>query len=103
MSLTIGAVIAACSLSLGAIAYAVKISMFAGRLETRVNHLESASGDNRDVRDLVIKMGAQMDHMSLTIAKLSEELVWMTKSAPMYGPPPPPAPPPQRRRRANEP
>lgn len=95
MSFTVGAVIAACSLSLGAIAYAVKISMFAGRLETRVVHLESAAGDNREVRDLVIKMGAQMDHMSAAIQKLSEELVWMTKSAPMYGPP---APPPQRTR-----
>lgn len=91
MSIAFGAVVAACTLALTAIAYAVRISMHAGRLETRVNHLESAAGDNRDVRDLVIKMGAQMDHMSATITKLSEELVWMTKSAPLYGPPSPAA------------
>lgn len=100
MSLTVGAVIAACSLSLAAIAYAVKISMFAGRLETRVIHLESAAKANSEVRDLVIKMGAQMDHMSDEIKKLSDSLVWLTKSAPMYHDPAPiPTPPRQRARK----
>lgn len=89
MSFTIGAVIAACSLAIGSLAYAVKISMFAGRLETRVIHLEGAASDNKEVRDLVIKMAERQEHMNTTLEKLSQELVWMTKSAPMYGPPAP--------------
>ena len=73
--------------------HAMKISHNYGSMNQRVKTLEDTAGDHREVRDGMIRMDGRLQAMESTLTELKDGLVWMTKSAPMYGPPAPPSRP----------
>ena len=52
--------------------------------------------------DLRKSVESEMKAMAASIAELKDNLVWLTKSAPMYGPPAPPSQPVTRAPRARK-
>lgn len=87
----IPAIIAVIAMCVGWAVHAVKISHGHGELKQRVKALEDNSHDFRDVRDSVIRMESEITSLKGLMSELRDGLVWMTKSAPMYGPPAPPS------------
>lgn len=85
-----GWIIAGVALIVGWAVHAMKISHNYGALNQRVTSLEESAGDHREVRDGMIRMEGRLQAMEDTLRELKDGLVWMTKSAPMYGPPSPP-------------
>lgn len=77
--------------------HAMKISHAWGGLDQRMKAIEASVSGHQEVRDSVIRMEAELKSMTATLAELKDSLVWLTKSAPMYGPPAPPAHAPRAR------
>lgn len=88
-----GWIIAGVVAIMGLAAHLVKISHSQGELNQRVKTLEATAGDHREVRDAMIRLEGKFESMEAVLGELKDGLVWMTKSAPMYGPPSPPSRP----------
>lgn len=69
--------------------HAIKFGQSYGALDQRVKALEIAASDHRDVRDTMIRLETRMGAIEAVLGELKDGLVWMTKTAPMYGPPGP--------------
>lgn len=82
--------------------HAMKVSHNYGSLNQRVKNLEDTAGDHREVRGTMIRVESEMKAMAASIAESKDNLVWLTKSAPMYGPPAPPSQPVTRTPRARK-
>lgn len=82
--------------------HAMKVSHNYGSLNQRVLNLEETVGDHREVRDSMIRMESEMKAMVASISEMKDNLVWLTKAAPMYGPPAPPSQPVTRTPRARK-
>lgn len=88
-----GWIIAAAVAVVGWAIHAMKLSHSHGELNQRVKTLEATAGDHREVRDAMIRLEGKFESMEAILGELKDGLVWMTKSAPMYGPPAPPSRP----------
>lgn len=89
----LGGIVAPVGLAVGWAIHAMKVSHGQGELKQRVKALEEGISDFREVRDSVIRMEGRMENLESLMGELRDGLVWMTKSAPLYGPPTPPSRP----------
>lgn len=71
--------------------WAMKVSHAWGGLDQRMKAIEASMSGHQEVRDSVIRMEGEIKAMRDTLGELKDSLVWLTKSAPLYGPPAPPS------------